>query len=214
MAPALPVQQRALGSDMRATVAALIIGSLAVVASSPGFAQGPRIVRGTIDKIEGSTLSLKPASGADLTVKLLPNAKVFGVKAATLADVKKGDFIGVGAMPQPDGSQKAIQITIFAESQRGTGEGFRPWDRPGSTMTNGTAGIPVTSVDGKVVVVKYKSGEQKIIIGPDAKIRQYVPSSESDLKVGARIAVYRPKKLPDGALETARINVGIGGMSP
>ena len=105
-------------------------------------------------------------------MKLLDNAKVFGVQAATVADVKPNDFIGVGAMPQPDGSQKAIQVTIFAESQRGTGEGFGPWDRPGSTMTNGTADNSVTSVNGQVVMVKYKGGEQKIIIGPDATIRK------------------------------------------
>jgi hypothetical protein len=82
-------------------------------------------------------------------------------------------------MPQPDGSQKAIQVTIFAESQRGTGEGFGPWDRPGSTMTNGTADNSVASVNGQVVMVKYKGGEQKIIIGPDATIRRYVPGTKS-----------------------------------
>ena len=91
--------------------------------------QPPQVVHGTIDKVEGSTVFIKQAQGPDVSVKLLANANVFGVQAATLADVKPNDFIGVGAMPQPDGSQKAIQVTIFAESQRGTGEGFRPWDR-------------------------------------------------------------------------------------
>ncbi len=147
-------------------------------------------------------------------MKLLDNAKVFGVKAATLADVKPNDFIGVGAMPQPDGSQKAIQVTIFAELQRGTGEGFRPWDRPGSTMTNGTAGDLVASVNGQVVMVKYKGGEQKIVIGPDAKIRMYVPGSKDDLKPGAKVSVFRPEKASDGSLQTGRINVGIGTMEP
>jgi hypothetical protein len=132
------------------------------------YAQQPQAIRGTIDKIDGGIVSIKQANGADVDVKLLDNAKVFGVQAATIADVKPNDFIGVGAMPQPDGSQKAIQVTIFAESQRGTGEGFGPWDRPGATMTNGTAENTVASVNGQVVMVKYKGGEQKIIIGPDA----------------------------------------------
>ena len=187
---------------------------LAAFAVFPALAQTPQVVHGAVDKIEGSTVVIKQPDGADVSVKLLDNAKVFGVKAATLADVKPNDFIGVGAMPQPDGSQKAIQVTIFAESQRGTGEGFRPWDRPGSTMTNGTAGDLVASVDGQVVMVKYKGGEQKIVIGPDAKIRMYVPGSKDDLKPGAKVSVLRPEKAPDGSLQTGRVNVGIGTMEP
>jgi hypothetical protein len=183
-------------------------------AAAPAFAQAPQITRGTIDKVDGATISLKPAAGPELTVKVADNAKIFGVKAGTIADVKPGEFIGVGAMPQPDGSQKAIQVTIFAESQRGTGEGFRPWDKPHSTMTNGTAGSSVSSVNGQVVTVTYKGGEQKIVIGPDAKIRMYVAGSKDELKPGAHIAVYNPKKEPDGSLQAARINVGIGGMAP
>src|SRR4029434_9147879 len=102
----------------------------------------------------------------EVTVKLPDTVAVFGVVKATLADVKPGAFIGVGAMPQPDGSQKAIQVMIFAESQRGTGEGHRAWDRPGATMTNATVDTTVTSVDGQVVTVKYKDGEKKILITP------------------------------------------------
>ncbi|MFZ2066680.1 MAG: hypothetical protein WAV27_11930 [Xanthobacteraceae bacterium] len=183
-------------------------------AAAPAFAQAPQITRGTIDKVDGATISLKPAAGPELTVKVADNAKIFGVKAGTIADVKPGEFIGVGAMPQPDGSQKAIQVTIFAESQRGTGEGFRPWDQPHSTMTNGTAGSSVSSVNGQVVTVTYKGGEQKIVIGPDAKIRMYVAGSKDELKPGAHIAVYNPKKEPDGSLQAARINIGIGGLAP
>ena len=199
---------------MKTTLVAFVAGCVAAITALPALAQQTQIVRGTIEKIDGPVLLLKPVQGPDLTVKLLPNAKVFGIKAAQLADIKQNDFIGVGAMPQPDGSQKAIQVTIFAESQRGTGEGFRPWDRPGSTMTNGTAGAPVSSVNGQVVMVKYKAGEQKIVIGPAAKIRQYVAASAADLKAGDRIAVYRPVKAADGTLQTARINIGIGGMAP
>ena len=174
----------------------------------------PQIVRGAIDKINGGALSLKQAAGPDLIVKLTDNAKVFGVKTATLADIKQGGWIGVGAMPQPDGSQKAIEVTIFSEVQRGVGEGFRPWTKPGSTMTNGTAGNPVTNVNGEVVTVTYKGGEQTIIVGPDAKIRMYVIGTRDQLKPGARVSVYNPEKAPDGTLQTARINVGIGDTVP
>jgi hypothetical protein len=191
-------------------------GALALLlAVSMASAQQPQIIRGTIDKIEGSILFLKQGQKPDLSIKLLDNATVLGVKSATIADVKPGAYIGVAASPQPDGSQKAIAVTIFSELQRGVGEGFRPWHRPpGSTMTNGTAASTVTSVKGEVVTVKYKGGEQKIIIGPAAKFRMYVVSSRAELKPGDHIAAYRPKKAADGTLETARINVGLGGMTP
>jgi hypothetical protein len=197
------------GRIFGASAFALLMGVSMASAQPP-----PQIVHGTIDKVEGSTVFIKQAEGPDVSVKLLANANVFGVKAATLADVKPNDFIGVGAMPQPDGSQKAILVTIFTESQRGTGEGFRPWDRPGSTMTNGTAGDLVSSVNGQVVMVKYKGGVQKIIIGPDAKIRAYVPGTTDELKPGAKVSVFRPEKAPDGSLQAGRINVGIGDMTP
>jgi hypothetical protein len=190
------------------TLAALAAGA------ASALTQQPQRVRGTIASVDGATLIIKQAEGPDVTVKLADNAQVFGVVPATLADVKPGAFIGVGAMPQPDGSQKAIQVMIFAESQRGTGEGFRPWDRPGTTMTNATVDTTVEGVDGQVVTVKYKDGEQKIVIGKDAAIRAYVAGDKSELKPGAHIAIVRADKMPDGTLQTARINVGRDGVVP
>jgi len=118
-------------------------------------------------------------------------------------------------MPQADGSQRALQVTILAESQRGLSEGHRPWDaRPNSTMTNGTVDQTVASVDGQVVMVKYKDGEKKIVVPPDAIIRAYVPGDKSELKPGARIAIVRAIKKTDGALEADRVNVGRGEVVP
>jgi hypothetical protein len=188
--------------------------ALLAVAALPAVAQQPQRVRGTIESVSGATLVIKQAEGPDVTVKLTDNVQTFGVAPATLADVKPGAFIGVGAVPQSDGYQKAIQVMIFAESQRGTGEGSRPWDRPNSTMTNGTVDATVSDADGQVVTVKYKGGEQKIIIGPDSVIRAYVPGDRSELKPGAHVAILRPEKLPDGTLQTARVNVGRDGVVP
>jgi hypothetical protein len=186
----------------------------AVLAAVTALAQQPQRVRGTIESVDGSTLVIKQGEGPDVTVKLTDNVQVFGVAPATLADVKTGAYIGVGAMSQPDGSQKAIQVMIFAESQRGLGEGFRPWDRPGTTMTNATVDTTVAGVDGQEVTVKYKDGEKKIIIGKDAVIRAYVAGDKSELKPGAHIAIVRADKMPDGTLQTARINVGRAGVVP
>jgi len=190
---------------------------LAAFAIAPAFAQQPPTstrAKGVIESFDGSTLALKPENGADMTIKLTDNAAVFGVEPAKIADIKIGDFIAVGATPQPDGSQKAIVVNIFAESMRGIGEGFRPWDRPNTTMTNATVDSTVAGTDGQVVTVKYKDGSQKIVIGPDAAIRVYVPSDKSELKSGAHIAMPRIEKLPDGTLQTARIYVGRSGVVP
>jgi len=188
--------------------------AVTALAAGPALGQAPKPIRGVIAKIDGPTLTIKRNDAADVTVKLTDKAQVFGVKAATLADVKVGDFIGVGAMPQPDGSQKAIQVTIFAPSQRGLGEGFRPWDRPGSTMTNGTVDATVSGIDGQVLTVTYKGGQQKIVVGPDATIRRYAPGDISELGIGAHIAIVRPEQAPDGSLQASRVNVGLGGVAP
>jgi hypothetical protein len=190
--------------------------SIVMLAMTSGYAQQAQSVRvrGAIESVDGAALVIKQGDGSDVTVKLIDNAQVWGVAPATLADVKVGDFVGVGAMPQPDGSQKAVQVMIFAESQRGLGEGFRPWDRPGSTMTNGTVDTTVAGVDGAVLTVKYKDGQQKIVVGPDAAIRAYVAGDKSELVAGAHIAIVRADKLPDGTLQTARINVGRDGVVP
>ena len=207
--------QRILGAS---AIALLFATSIAIAqAPAPPASPSPAPtlrVSGTIDSVNGSTLMLKQKDGSEATVKVADNAQIFGAEPAKIGDIKTGDFIAVGAMPQPDGSQKAVQVTIFAESLRGVGEGFHPWDRPNSTMTNATVDTTVAGVDGQVVTVKYKDGQQKIVIGSDAEIRRYVPSDLSELKSGSVITLPRAQKLPDGTLQTARIYVGRGGVKP
>ena len=202
-----------MNSRSRIAACVALIAMLAVTSGYAQQAQSVR-VRGTIDSVDDAALVIKQGDGSNVTVKLADNAQVFGVVPAALADVKVGDFVGVGAMPQPDGSQRAIQVMIFAESQRGLGEGFRPWDRPGSTMTNGTVDAAVAGVDGQVLTVKYKDGQQKIVVAPDSTIRAYVVGDKAELIPGAHIAIVRADKMPDGTLQTARINVGRSGVVP
>jgi hypothetical protein len=172
-------------------------------------------VTGEVESFDGHVLAVRSDKLGEVKISLAANAAVFGVAEATLADVKPGSYIGVGAMPKADGSQRALQVTILAESQRGLSEGHRPWDaRPNSTMTNGTVDQTVASVDGQVVMVKYKDGEKKIVVPPDAIIRAYVPGDKSELKPGARIAIVRAIKKTDGALEADRVNVGRGEVVP
>jgi hypothetical protein len=188
---------------------------LLFVVGVSGAQQQTLRVTGVVESFDGRVLAIRSDKLGEVKVSLAANATVFGVAKAKLADVKPGSYIGVGAMPQPDGSQRAIQVTILAESQRGLSEGHRPWDaRPNSTMTNGTVDQTVASVDGQVVMVKYKDGEMKIVVPPDAIIRAYVVGDKSELKPGARIAIVRALKKSDGALEADRVNVGRGEVVP
>jgi len=187
---------------------------ITALAVSSAFAQTVRL-RGTIEKVDGNTLRIKTRDGAEATLTLSNNAVVVSVVKASLADIKEGSYIGSGAMPQADGSQKALEVHIFADSQRGTGEGHRPWDgAPNSTMTNGTVGATVTGVDGPAITVKYKDGEKKIVVGPGVPIVRYEVGGLGELKPGASFTVVAATKKPDGTFEAARINVGRDGVVP
>ncbi len=214
--------QRMLAADdreddmRRMTRQTLAAAMLAAVTLSPALAQQSVRVQGTITAVDGPTLTVKSADGAEMKVNVADNARVFGVVKATLADIKPGAYVGVGAMSQADGSQRAVQFTIFSEDLRGSGEGHRPWSRgPQSTMTNATVDTTATvsGTEGRIVIVKYKDGEQKIVVPPDAAILQYITSDKSELKPGAPIASTAVRK-PDGTLEAARVNVGRGGVTP
>jgi len=202
---------------MRTKAAVVGIAFLAALAAVPAMAQAPPTVRlrGVIEKVDGQTVLAKSDKGEDLKLNLADKMLVVEVVKASLADIKPGDFIGSGAMPQPDGSQKAIEVHIFAESMRGTGEGFRPWDgAPNSTMTNGTVATSVTSVDGPVITVKYKDGDKNIVVGPDVPIVRFVIGDMSEVKPGVAFAIVAAVKQPDGSFNINRINVGKDGVVP
>jgi hypothetical protein len=197
-----------------------LMASLAVVSvlASSAWAQqppAPTRIRGTIDAVDGKTLSIKTREGTDVKVNMTDDLTVIGIAKSSLSEIKQGSYIGVSAMPQPDGSQKAIAIHIFMESQRGAAEGFRPWDlRPNSTMTNATVAQTVASVDGQVIEVKYKDGEKKVVVPPDAAIVAFAAGDKAEVKPGAKIIIFGAKKLDDGSLETNRIGVGRDGIAP
>jgi len=133
-----------------------------------------------------------------------------------MADIREGTYLGSAAIPQSDGSQKALEVHIFPEQMRGAGEGHRPYAPvPEGTMTNGsTSGSMVAGIDGSTIVVKYKEGEKKIVIPPDVPIVRYEIGGKDDLKTGAKFTVQAATRKSDGTLEANRINVGRDGIVP
>jgi hypothetical protein len=200
---------------MTRTIRLALVGAIFAASCAAATAQTLR-VRGTIAKADGNVLSLKSSDGAELKLTLTDNATIVAVVKASMADIKEGTFLGSAAMPQADGSQKALEVHIFPEQMRGTGEGHRPYAPvPNSTMTNGsTSGAMVTGVDGSTMVVKYKDGEKKIVVPANAPIVRYEIGSKADLKAGAPFTVLAATKKPDGTLEANRINVGRDGVVP
>ena len=197
----------------RLLAAALLLISAASVASAQ---QSPSVrIRGTIEAVDGPLLSIKTRDGSDLKVRVTDNVAVFGVVKTELANIKEGSYIGVTALPEPDGTQKAIAVHIFPENQRGASEGFRPWDlRANSTMTNATVAETVKGTDGQNILVKYKDGEKKVLVPPDTPIVIFVAGDKSELKPGAKIIIFGAAKKEDGTLEANRVNVGRDGITP
>jgi hypothetical protein len=173
-------------------------------------------IRGAIEAVDGPTIIVKSRDGQTRhQVRLTDNVVVRGIIKAALTDIKENSFIGVTGMPQADGTQKAIEIHVFPEVLRGTGEGHRAWDlMPNSTMTNATVAQVVKGVEGDEIALKYKDGEKKIHVAPDTVIVTYVPGDRSELKPGAKIFIAAANKKEDGALEAAAVSVGRDGITP
>lgn len=197
---------------MRGIFAAM---GLSLALTMPALAQDTVRIRGAIERVEGDTYVVKARNGAEHKVKLPDNVMVVALIKASLADIKQGSYVGVAGMPQADGSQKALEVHIFPEAMRGTGDGHRGWDlQPSSTMTNGAVEQTAASADGQVLMLKYKDGEKKILVAPDTPIVVYVPGDKNELKAGAPIFISAATKQPDGTLTTPRVNVGRGVAPP
>ncbi len=197
--------------------AAIIFFSL----QTSAFAQAPQgkpvTIRGKIASVEGQSLKVTAKSG-EVTVKLPDNVRIGGVEAAQLSDIKSGEFVGTTAVKQADGNLKALEVHIFPESARGTGEGHRPWDlEPGSTMTNANVEkveqVAVAKVQGPMLTLKYKDGEQKVFVPPGTPVVKNVAADRSQLKPGAGVFIPAVRGA-DGTITATRVTVGIGGTMP
>ena len=168
-------------------------------------------VRGTIQAVAPGALTVKDRSGEVLELVLPPKVTVSEVYPMALADIQPGSFIGTAAMPQADGTERAIAVTVFPESARGAGEGHRPFDMlPQSTMTNATVADVVASPKGRTLQLKYKDGERAIVVPLDAPVVSFKPGDASLLVVGASVSLTAQRV--DGKPTSTRINEGRNGF--
>jgi len=172
-------------------------------------------IRGTIEKVDGNTLGVKTRDGRSITLKLDDNYSASAVVKASLSDIKPNSFVGAAASPLPDGSLRALEVHIFSEAQRGTGEGSRDYDlEPKSTMTNGAVAGSVESNDGRTLTITYKGGEKKVLVTPNTPVVSFAPATKDDLKPGAGIVVQAASKIGDGEFKASRFNIGRNGVNP
>jgi hypothetical protein len=190
-------------------------GFALVCTALPASAQETVRIRGTIESVDGDVYVVKNRDGAEMKVTMTDKPLFVAIVKATMADIKPGMFVGSTGMTQPDGSQKAIEVHIFPESMRGTGEGHYDWDlKPNTKMTNANVEQTVGGVDGQMLSVKYKDGEKKLLVTPETAVVTYVVGDKSDLKPGIKIFVGAGKKQADGTVQTPRITYGKDGLTP
>lgn len=198
----------------------LLVVALLSVSTLPALAQTappegtPTRIRGAVEKLDGQTLMIKSREGQDVSVALAPNFVVVGVAKRSLSDIKAGDYVASTSVRGTDGKLHAVEVHIFLEAQRGTGEGQFPWDLvPDSLMTNATVSGITAAPEGQTLKVTYKGSESDVIVGPDTPIVTYVPGDASLLKPGAAVFVFALKK-PDGSLTAARVTAEKDGVKP
>ena len=196
-------------------LAGIALAGLTLIASGDAaLAEDTVRVRGAIESIDGSTYVIRARDGAALKVAMADKAQIATVVKASLADVKQGLFVGVTAMPQADGRLSALEVHIFPDAMRGTGEGHYSWDlQPKSTMTNANIDQVVTAVDGQTLTLKYKDGEKKIFVPADTPIVAYMRGDNTDLKPGAKVFIVAVKQA-DGTLQGRAWRIGRDGLTP
>ena len=194
------------------TLCALAAAAVVFAVSAASAQQPGSRIRGEVVKADGPKLEVKTRDGAMLNVTLDEKARVSALVKASLADVKKGSFIGIAGLPQADGSIEAFSIHMFLPAQRGVvPDRHGPWDaKPNSTMTNAYVEDIVTGKDGETLTVKYKDGEKKIVVTPQTVIAAAAPGSKDELKPGAQIIIFAWDKQPDGSVLAKVMYVGRG----
>lgn len=197
-----------------AAAAALGVALLGATAVSAAPAAETMRVRGTVESVAGSTLTVKTREGKSTAIRLNDGWKVTGVINASLDDIKPGDFVGIASLPKSRGGDGALEVLVFPAAMKGTGEGSYPWDlKPNSTMTNATVSNAVKDVDGRNITVNFHGKEKTISVADGTTVVTFAPAAQGELKPG--ITVFVPsQKAEDGSLSTGNVIAGTNGIVP
>ena len=197
----------------------IAIAGLIALAVGPALAQTPPAgtptrIRGTVDKLDGQNLMVKSRDGQTLTIELAANVAVITLVKKSIADIKAGDYVASTGVKGTDGKIHAIEVRIFPEAARGTGEGQYPWDlMPDSIMTNATVGKVDQAPQGPVLHVTFKGTESEYTVGPEVPVLANGPGDISLLKPGVAVFVIALKH-KDGKLTSARLYAEKDGIKP
>jgi hypothetical protein len=196
------------------TIALILIAAVSTIAFAQAPANPPVRIRGTVEKIDGQTLVVKQKNGQSVTIKLTDNYVAMGISRASAADINSGKFIGTTTVGERNGALVALEVHIFPENMRGTGEGHYDWDlRPESKMTNANVANVTNMGKDRILTVQYKGGEKKVLVPEDAVVVSFTPTERSTLKPGAAVFVNSQRQA-DGSLSAPRVNVGLNGQIP
>jgi hypothetical protein len=193
---------------------ALLIATVSTVALAQAPANPVVRIRGTVEQLDGQNLVVKTRTGELASIKLADNFMVMGITKGSIDDIASGKFIGTTSVGERDGALVALEVHIFPENMRGTGEGHYDWDlRPTSKMTNANVANVVNMGKDRILTVQYKGGEKKVLVNESAVVVTYIPTDKSELKPGAPVFLNTTRQ-PDGSLTAPRVNVGLNGQAP
>ena len=199
---------------MRKLVATIVcLVTLHAGAQTAPAAAPPMRLRATIESVGAASMVVRERGGEIVTLTLADNLSVSEMLPIELSALQPGAFIGTAAMPQPDGTLRALGVTVFPESARGSGEGHRPWDlQPGSTMTNATVADLAAGAQGRRLTLKYKDGEKTVVVPDDVQAVTFRPADRTLLVPGARVVVTA--EMRDGRPTATRVLAGRNGFAP
>ena len=192
-------------------LAALLVATPAIAA--PAAAPAPEPIRGVVAKLESGRLTVRPKSGAPVTIDLTPDWSVQVTKPVDISEIREGSFIGTSEIPQGEGRGRSLEVHVFPPGVK-VGEGHYAWNlRKGSMMTNGTVGKVTAGAKGRELVVSYSTGQRKIVVPPKVPVVQITNGDRTLVRTGAKVFLVAFPK-PGGGLITGAVAVGEKGAAP
>ncbi len=193
----------------------LVAAAVLALAAQVGAQQAAtKRIRGEIVAIEGTKLQVRTREGPIADIDLDDKYAVTAIVRIEPSAIARGSFVGTASMPEADGTLRALEVLVFPESARGSGEGHYPWDlQPGSMMTNATVAEVVDVGGGRRMTLRYKDGEKVVTVPPAAPVVTFQPGSREMVVPGAHVMLSATVR-PDGTLAATRMSIGKDGLVP